>query len=338
MKTQIVYVLTSTNKDIYLEQAYASMYSLKYYMPEAHIILLVDKETEKTFIGLRKEEIKYADEIVTIDLDAKKYNGQKRSRILKTSVRKYIKGDFLFIDCDTIITRPLDDIEKIDAEIAACWDTHSLFKDNPYRNLCVRHAQILGWDVEQEEEYFNSGVIYVKDTPLAHQFYKQWNQNWFEGEKKGVNMDQPAFALTNSQMGHVVKTLPDVWNCELKHGVKFLKDAIIVHCLCTSISNGKHEQFFIMNDNRELLKIKETGELTPEIIKTIEDPFYGIARLTHCFAGEDVYYFRTYGHNFLRKKYHWESFNDTDQKVKQIENLLNKKNKIIAIFKKLKLT
>ena len=335
MKTIIVYVLTSTNKDIYLEQAYTSMYSLKYYMPEAHIVLLTDKETEKTFTGLRKEEVKYADEIIAVDLDAEKYNGQKRSRILKTSVRKYIKGDFLFIDCDTIITRPLDDIEKNDAEIAACWDTHSLFKDNPYRDMCIEHAKLLGWNVEQEEEYFNSGVIYVKDSPTTHQFYEQGNKNWFDGLTKGVTMDQPAFALTNSQMGHVVKTLPDIWNCELKHGIKYMKDAYIVHYLCTNASKEQDRQFFIMNEKSELLRIKETGEITQAIMETIKDPFYGIARLTHCFAGEDVYYFQTYGHNYIRKRYHLGNFDMVDNKIKLIERLLLKKRTIVSFLRKI---
>lgn len=57
MKTSIVYVLVSSSKDIYLEQAYVSMYSAKYYMPDSHIILLTDKITEKTFVGVRKKKL-----------------------------------------------------------------------------------------------------------------------------------------------------------------------------------------------------------------------------------------------------------------------------------------
>ncbi len=332
--TQFVYVLTSTENDIYLEQAYVSMCSLKHYMPKAHIVLLTDTATQRTFIGVREKEIRFADKIIAIDLDAQKYNGQKRSRILKTSVRKHIKGDFLFIDCDTIITKPLNDIEKIDAEIAACWDTHSLFKDNPYRDMCVEHAKLLGWNVEQEEEYFNSGVIYVKDTPLTQQFYDLWNKNWFEGETRGVNMDQPAFALTNFQMGHIVKVLPDIWNCELKHGIKFLKDTNIVHYLCTNASKGQDKQLFIMNEKSELLKIKETGEITPDIIETINDPFYGIARLTHCFAGDDVYYFMSYGHHFMRWRYPNGKNEKLDKKLKKISSVLNSLATLKNYFKK----
>lgn len=333
MKTHFVYVLTSTENDIYLEQAYVSMCSLKHYMPDAHIVLLTDTTTQSTFTGIREKEIRFADEIIAIDLDSQKYNGQKRSRILKTCVRKYIKEDFLFIDCDTIITKPLYEIEKIDADIAACWDTHSLFKDNPYRDMCVKHAKLLGWEVEHEKEYFNSGVIYVKNTPLAHKFYDLWNKNWIEGVTKGVYMDQPTFALTNSQMGHVIKVLPDIWNCELKHGIKFLKDAYIVHYLCTNASKGQDKQLFILNEKSELLKIKESGEITPEIIETIKDPFNGIARLTHCFAGEDVYFFNTPVFNYILKKYHAGFFNKESKIIRFVKMLAHLKNRISSLLK-----
>lgn len=337
MKTQVVYVLTSTEKDIYLEQAYVSMCSLKHYVPNAHIVLLTDNTTKSTFTGIREKEIKYADEIIVVDLDAVKYNGQKRSRILKTNVRKYVKGDFLFIDCDTIITKSLEEIDNIDADIAACWDTHSLFIDNPYRKMCIEHARLLGWNIEKENEYFNSGVVYVKDTPITHQFYEHWNKNWFDGLSKGVKMDQPAFALTNYQMNHIIKTLPDIWNCELKHGIKYLKDAFIVHYLCTNASKGQDKQLFILNEEKQLLQIKETGEIPPEIMETIKDPFYGIARLTHCFAGEDVYYFNTFGHSFLRKNYHWGNFETMDDKVRLLKKIITRKKMVVSLFKKLNL-
>ena len=299
----ILYVLVSSPSDIYLEQAYISMHSLRYYMPNAYIVLLTDSATKRSFTGIRKEETKYADEIIAIDLDADKYNGQQRSRILKTSARKHIKGDFLFIDCDTIIAKPLDDIKDIDADIAACWDTHSLFKDNPYRDMCIEHAKLIGWNVEDEKEYFNSGVIYVKDSPIAHKFYDLWNKNWFEGLEKEVKMDQPSFALTNHQMNHVVKVMPDVWNCELKHGIRYLKDAYVVHYLCTNTSQFQTKQLFLLNEKEVLQEVKRTGSISEDIQKTIEDPFYGLAEVTHVFAGEDIYFFHTKSYKYLRSRF-----------------------------------
>ncbi len=304
MKTKIVYVLISSDDDIYLEQAYISMFSAKYYMPDCHIVLVTDKLTSETFIGTRKNEVKYADDFIVVDLDSNKFNAQQRSRQLKTSVRNRIDGNFIFIDCDTIITKPLYDIDYIETDIAACRDTHSDFINNPYRNMCIEHGHLLGWPIDQESEYFNSGVIYVKDTNLTHEFYKRWNENLNSGYSKKVYMDQPSFAKTNYEMGHVVKKLPDIWNCELKHGVKYLKDAYIVHYLCTNPSHFQDKQFFILNEKNVLLEVKKTGEINESIKNTIKDPFYGIAELTHCFAGEDVYYFHSLRYSFFRKNWH----------------------------------
>lgn len=325
---KFVYVLTSTENDIYLEQAYVSMCSLKHHMPNAHVVLLTDSATKKTFTGNRETEIRYADEIIVIDLDAGKFNGQQRSRILKTSVRKHVKGDFLFIDCDTIITKPLNDIEGIDADIAACWDTHSLFKDNPYRDMCIEHAQILGWNVENEKEYFNSGVIYVKDSPTAHKFYGLWNQNWLNGLEKGVKMDQPAFALTNFQMGHIIKTLPDTWNCELKHGIRYLKDAYIVHYLCTNPSVFQSRQLFILNEKDVLMEIKRTGCIPEDVKKTIDDPFNGLADITHVFAGEDVYFFQSDSYKYLRSRFKRGKKSMQDKWLLLLKRIGNFKNKL----------
>lgn len=326
MKTKLVYVLTSSEKDIYLEQFYVSSYSAKYYMPDCYIVLLTDVETEKSFSDKRKVELQYVDEIVSIDLDSKKNTAQKRSRLLKTNIRNYIKGDFLFIDCDTIITKPLYEIDDCKYEMAACWDSHSLFINNPYRDGCINDCKKLNFNVEIEDIYFNSGVIYCKDTDNTHSFYTLWNNNYIEGSSK-VKMDQPSFAKTNHELHSFVQKLDDVWNCELKHGIKFLRDAKIVHYLCTNKSQNNDIQLFLLNDEKKLRKVKETAEIFPDIKKTVIDPFYGLADLTHCFAGQDVYFFRTAAFTSLRNLYQNRIFGF-------IEFLLRCINKMLKYLRK----
>lgn len=295
MKTKIAYVLVSSNDDVYLEQAYISMMSLRHHTPDAVVELLIDKETEKSLTGRRAEIIKLANKVTAIDV-AGEYNAQQRSRILKTSLRNYIEGDYLFIDCDTIVTKPLDDIDNCRFDIAACQDSHSLFKDNPYRDMCVAHGKILDWPIEKENVYFNSGIIYVKDNELTRNFYSKWNEFWREGSLKHVNMDQPSFAKTNYALGHVVKILDDVWNCELKHGTKYLKDAKIVHYLCT---NTDPSPLFVMNSVEELRKIKN-GNINPLIIKCFDDPFVGLTNVSQLICGDDMFVYRSRSYLFLK--------------------------------------
>lgn len=287
MRTKILYVLVSSGKDFYLEQAYVSMFSAKYHNPGCHIVLLCDTLTQESFVGKRKEMAALADEIVAVDLD-KSLSGQKRSRLLKTSARLHVDGDYIFIDTDTVIARPLDEIDNVTFEMAACKDTHAAdFADNPYRPMCLEHATMLGIDISEEKTYFNSGVIYVKDCPATRTFFETWNRNYLIGFDKGVSMDQPTFCQTNIELGHPVKVLSDFWNCELKHGIKFLKDAFIVHYLCTNkIDTGV--PLFIMHSPKVMQEIRESDSMPQKVVDAVRDPFTGLADITHCYAGTDV--------------------------------------------------
>lgn len=302
MKTKIVYVLVSTDDDIYLEQAFVSMYSLREYNPDAYIILLTDDLTEKSLVGKRRFMVDLANEIVVARLDHN-LNGQKRSRQLKTSVRNRIDGDYLFIDCDTIIVKSLEDIDSVEGVIAACRDTHCSLDNNPYKDMCIAHGHLLGWPIDDEKDYFNSGVIYVKDVPETHEFYKRWNDNLNVGYHKKVFMDQPSFAKTNYELGHIIFNLDDVWNCQLKHGIRYLRDAIIVHYLTTNPSFHQNTQLFLLNEQNSLLEIKRTGKVNEKIKEVIKDPFNGLAEVTHCFAGKDIFFFRTESYDILRRNY-----------------------------------
>ena len=100
MKTKIVYVVISTDNDIYLEQAWISAYSVKYYNPTAFITFVTDEDTYKGIVSSdRKNILQIVDEIIPIPLE-KGLSNMKRSRWIKTNLRNLIKGDFLFIDTD----------------------------------------------------------------------------------------------------------------------------------------------------------------------------------------------------------------------------------------------
>lgn len=278
------------------------MYSAKMRMPDCHIAILTDTNSFDSFKDTRKEEIKYADEIITVPLDAT-LPAQKRSRLLKTNARNYVDGDFLFIDCDTIVVKDISIIDKNDSVLSACWDSHADFAHNPYRDLCIRDTEKFGIDITDEKEYFNSGVILVKDNELTRNFYKLWNENYLKGYEKGVSMDQPSLEVTNIESGYPIQKLDPEWNCELKHGIRYLKDAYIVHYLCTNPSKSNDKQLFLLNEKDVFLDIKKTGIIPEEIIEVINDPFKGLAEVTYCFAGTDVNFFFTPTFSYFYKQY-----------------------------------
>ena len=297
MKTQLLYILVSSPADVYLEQAFVSASSARLRNPSARMLLLADSDTR---IPAQLEAL--FDEIPRVDFPSD-VPPMKRSRLLKTGMRGYVEGDFLYIDADTVVARPLDDVDTIPAPLAACLDLHSSFPEHPHYQATVNMCKKLGFDAAGEKEYFNSGVMLVKDTPENHAFFKEWQKNYLAGYDAGVKPDQPSLAKTNAAQGHPVVRLEDAWNCEVQNGVRYLKDAYIVHYMVTNVGSGPQDSLYLLNNRQALLRMREAGALTPEIREVMEDPFKGYAPVTQVFAGDDLHLFRTRRYRALRQGY-----------------------------------
>lgn len=232
MKTKLVYVLTCAPEKHYIEQALMSVFSARHWNPNAHIVLIVDNLTDQLLVGKRAEVLDYVSEKIVVPFEDSGFSMIYRSRWIKTSVRQLIKGDFLFIDCDTLVCCDLSEIDTFDCEVGAVWDSHlrveeyypSLF--NQSRNRVAK----LGVDLESEKVYFSSGVIYVKDTNLANELYRLWNEFWEESKTVGLGgADQPALTKANHVLGKVIKKIPDVYNCIVFTQNSFTRQAKVLH-------------------------------------------------------------------------------------------------------------
>jgi len=232
MKTKLVYVLTCSPEATYIEQALMAVWSARCWNPDAHIVLLTDDKTSAILHsgGLRSELLRYISEEIVISFEENKAM-HYRSRWLKTMVRELVDGDVLFVDCDTICQKPLNDIDNCSAEIAMVPDEHMRVSEYPLdlKKTLSQNASILGYEVLQEEWYFNSGVIFAKDTENIHRFWKQWHACWEEGEKAGVGIDQVALGKANLSSSHIVKHLDNVWNTLIYMSPIFAKDGKILH-------------------------------------------------------------------------------------------------------------
>lgn len=232
-KMKFLYVCTSSNTDFFLEQTFVSIVTLKLNTPNAFVSLLIDKATEKTLVNDRKKIKDIVDEITVIDLD-ESLSAQIRSRLLKTSMRHHIQGDFLFIDSDTIILSNLEEINQNPNDLAGVLDCHTLLHNNPQiqihshikkmKNLCSDRAFL------NNELYFNSGVLLVRDSNENHSFFKMWHELYKKHQKQNnIIQDQPTLALTNFKSGNVIKELDGTWNCQLNYGTHLFRSAKILH-------------------------------------------------------------------------------------------------------------
>lgn len=170
MKTKIVYAVSSDESDSYLEQALLSVFSLRKHNADAFVELVVDQDTDATITGKRREILKYIDNKVVVNIP-EEYNKLCRSRWLKTSLREHVKGDFLYIDNDTIITDDLSEIDSYGFSIGAVINAHVLFslrKEERYAKKIMKNAPHEGWNCSEDTPFFNGGVLLVKDTTESH--------------------------------------------------------------------------------------------------------------------------------------------------------------------------
>ena len=231
MKTKLVYVLTCAPDATYIEQALMAVWSARYHNPDAHIVLMVDDKTDALLTGKRGEILNYITEKIVVPIEDETLSPMYRSRWIKTQVRQMIEGDFLFVDSDTICQRPLNEIDGFDCEVGAVYESHLLIKDfypSLYRSAKIQFAN-LGMEVDDEKEYFSSGVLYVKDTDRTHRLYALWHQNWQISYTKGVPMDQPSLAQSNRELGRIIMQIPDTYNCILFTQPLFVREAHILH-------------------------------------------------------------------------------------------------------------
>lgn len=264
---KFVYVLVSSDNDYLLEQTIVSMYSLRKYNPNSTIIIFTDEETHKRIIEKKSEITEYINEFIIPMLPPYLSNIQK-SRFLKTSIRKYIKGSFLYIDIDTIITSNLKDLDKFDYDLGAVlsmhridWSVetlHSMVFD--YNKYCKKNL-LSEYPISH---YFNGGVIFSKDTPVSHNFFNLWHKLWFEESiNLGFHKDQISMWKANYILGHVIEELEPEYNCQIvypNYAFPYLKNCKILHYFSSS-KQGSH----IKLKNKDFLEKIRTSGVTDEV-------------------------------------------------------------------------
>lgn len=253
MKTKLVYVLTCAPEATYIEQALISIWSARYHNPDAYIVLLVDDITSELLVGKRAEVLEYITEKVVVPFEDSNATMMYRSRFLKTSVRQFVKGEFLFVDCDTIITQSLIEIDNIDFEMAAALDSNQLVSGYQIQDkeTILNKASICGWSFDNLCEYRNSGVVYVKDTVNTRKFYIQWHENYFYTQQFGINIDQISLEKTSRDIP-IVNTLDNIWNAIMYTRPKFIENAKIIHFL-------SHNNNSFLFSKRVLEYVKNNG-------------------------------------------------------------------------------
>ena len=272
MKTPIVYTLISSEKDYFLEELWVSLYSLRQFHPEVTVNVLVDEPTKK-YVERFPELCAMITNIVVVPVP-ENYNAKQRSRVIKTTVRNVIDGAYLFIDTDTVICKPLDDIDNLTCDIAAVPEEHLMLKDltfSPVNGI----KNLFGVDISDSKYWFNSGVMFVADNLTTREFYTLWNQKWeYSCFVKGNSQDQPALSVANKESNMLISELPGIYNSQVAMSLKYFADAAIVHWWHMSfIENQDYSPFFSLQIYKDVKTAKGLTADIKELIKHCKQSF-----------------------------------------------------------------
>lgn len=271
---KFVYVLVSSEKDFYYEQALMSVTSLRMYMPQADVVILTDDRSAISFSGKRMALAEKATSVIQVPFD-KGVKNVDRSRLIKTSIPDYVKEDFLYIDCDTVICSDLSEITQVPYELAGVLDGHVLLDDHIHKRYFLERDKKLGFSGTKMAGYnINGGLIFARTTPLTHDFFKKWNEAWkYSAYEKHDFHDQSALNEANYRTGLRMQLLPGEWNCQPEHGgLAFLQNAKIIHYYSSEMEAGVYIPYYRLADRALQQRVKDSGYIPDDIVNMLKQP------------------------------------------------------------------
>jgi len=284
----ILYTLTSSAKDYYYEQFLLSAASLKFFMPDAHLILLCDSNTLEALTDNRQEYKKYVNEIISVEAP-EKLTQVEISRWVRTSMRRLVKGDFLFLDGDTIVTDDLSSVFKSGIIFGACLDKHSHITGHSKKRNIIKNNKKLKFNSHLNDKHYNGGVLYCSDTPEVHNIFNRWHELWLFCKSKKIIRDQPALNMAICENQSSFTELGGIWNCQIAYnGLPFLANSKVIHYFATDLVIN--ESPFLLSSEDLFKEIKNTGVIPDYALELIKEARSAFAAKSQIICGNDMLY------------------------------------------------
>ena len=212
---KLVYVMTGVEKPEYLNMLRISVASAKMRSPDVPVEIVTDNATGEYLLSNRVFD---SENVSVVCADTpENYSIVEKSRYLKTNLRQIVRGDFLFIDSDTIVCADLSGVCP-EASVSLVLDEHVPLSEQEDGGAMIRaKAARVGISLDGCTRYFNSGVILSKDDDTARQFFRRWYEKWENTRKPGMHQDQFSLNAVNAEMD-VIEELDGTWNCQLTAG------------------------------------------------------------------------------------------------------------------------
>lgn len=262
MSYSCCYVLVDNTKLLFFNQMMISLSSLRYTGFTGNVYIVTDNETANLLKSRCGELNELYAEIVAIDIE-EGYTEKEKSRYLKTSLRKYIQGDVLFVDTDTIFASCLPDWIS-DDDIAMAIDRNGLDDDYPYRWHTYLFKKC-GMDLQvNDRKFLNSGVIWMRDTGAVHSIFEKWHKLWKEKRILGIPYDQASLNYLWKHEDITINILDNRFNVQI--GQRNFSPSLLCKALILHYYNIKqNDRVFLLNDP-DVWKLDYRDERIQQII------------------------------------------------------------------------
>jgi len=283
---QYLYSLTSNPSDFYYEQFLLSITSLKHLMPNAAVVLLCDSKTKETLAGKRGEYEKIVSKIITVDAPGD-MNQIEVSRWVRTSMRRLVSGDFLFLDGDTIVTDDISSIAATNIKFGACLDKHSLIDRHSKKKNIIAMDKKLDFNSHLSNRHYNGGVLFCADAPETHKIFDRWHELWLFSRSKNIVRDQPALNMAIYENASHFTELDGTWNCQIAYnGLPYLANSKIIHYFATDMVFNTSP--FIFASEEIFKQIKSSGIIPDETLELLKNPRAAFAPESQIIAGSEM--------------------------------------------------
>ncbi|MCL1932150.1 MAG: glycosyltransferase [Treponema sp.] len=282
---QYLYVLTSGFNDTYYEQFLLSVTSLRLLMLDVEVTLLCDSKTKETLTGKRSGYEKLISRVIVTETP--EMPQVEVSRWVKTSMRRLVSGDFLFIDCDTIITDDLSSITGLGIQFGACLDKHSLIDSHTKSEGIIKRDKQLGFSSYLSNRHINSGVIFCADIHETHKIFDRWHELWLFSNSKNTVRDQPSFNMAIYENSSFFTELDGTWNCQIAfNGLPYLANSKIIHYFASDLV--MHTSPYILASDNIFNQIKDTGVIPDEVLELLKNSRAAFVSESRIIAGENM--------------------------------------------------
>jgi hypothetical protein len=224
---RVVYLISSDGADAYADMALISMLSVRISNPGLEILAVCDEKSAITLRAKKHRMLDVCDQFITVPTP----DGEPtfRNRWIKTQLCRYVGGNILYIDADTLVRGSLADLHYLVSEFGAVanYNGATLFEQTWFGDRKIFEG--MTWP-RNFHTYVNSGFFFFKPCPRVREFFATWHELWLTGvSATGLLRDQPSFN-SSIVLSHVeMKVLPSKFNAQLVMSLNHSSQAIVWH-------------------------------------------------------------------------------------------------------------